>query len=1187
MVRTIHWGSGCAVVLCLMLVTPLRAATRTWSGAVSGDWGLAGNWVENSIPADGDDLVFPIAIPTNQVCVNTLTGLRLRSLIFSNPALTGTVTLAGNAFVLDASYGAPYTLSNANKTAGSDITISNDIAVAGDQLWSGNGDKNAVVVFAGNLSGAGTVTITNVVASTGNTAKPPIRFSGTNSGYAGTLRLGGSGAGLWLLSPAAMIGGLIDANTLDGCNLHLAGNGAATPYRFATDNAAGTANFDCRNSGSGGVYLNGGGDVYWDPSHGTNYVWPAGSAASIRIEGSADATPRMLYFGNSNGNLVLTGDRTLASAGNNTAGNNPGHVTILYALEDDASGGHLFNIEAFGTILTRSAVENGAAHSRMAVNSPGMLAVSSMNQIFSGNLLLNNGGLILDRVTWGSFVSNRSAGYGASIPAGSQPGTITAAEGGSLVAGAYAYRVVAVTAAGTSAAGLSRSGTTSGTKLTLPVSWAAQTGAIRYRLYRHAGAASFAVGDLIYEGNGLAVADGGLPALQTDVTLPVSDTTVADHAWAFTSAGGGLAARGVPVTIDDQGTDASTFDRNVFLGSTLRQSDGSTYADAAVILDRGDGRETLALSATTDRSIANVGCVPMIGADGYYELGGAGPVNEIAGRITGGGPGRRWSLTGAGSKTSAGLLRLSNTGNTFQATVSIDNGGGASYGVVIATDDGVFGNAANPVSIRAEFPASASGGQLLLFENQDAGQKRFGRPLIVTNGSINGSVRTAGFGAYAGGVVYTGTVDCVGVTNAGDLMVNVHVESDAVLTLGDGSVPATLLNDRGPGPATNAYRKTGPGTLVLQNLVCPDRVGNGHYLQIGRTGGGVMNYTGPYVFDGAVRETGNGPTNSFANQNILLAGGVLETCDALLGGPFTRSVGTGANQVRWAANSGGGFSAYGGPLTVNLYGLSPASNLAYNTAAFMSRKQSLMFGSRTADNVVTWLNPQVLSGSVADAAEIRVIDNPLATADRAVIAGAISGGVGGNDSYLSKGGDGVLEFAAGVTNVYTSPTRVYDGVLLVNGVLDARTPSAPCIVYVMTNAILGGTGTILRPVVLAGGILAPGDAVPNGVVGTLTVSNLTMAANSALRLDLGPTNASDRVLVQGNLSLAGVINVTNTTGFTEGAYEVMTYGGALTATATLGAMPKGYTATLDTNTTGKVILSVRKIPDAATVLILR
>ena len=174
---------------------------------------------------------------------------------------------------------------------------------------------------------------------------------------------------------------------------------------------------------------------------------------------------------------------------------------------------------------------------------------------------------------------------------------------------------------------------------------------------------------------------------------------------------------------------------------------------------------------------------------------------------------------------------------------------------------------------------------------------------------------------------------------------------------------------------------------------------------------------------------------------------------------------------------------------------------------------------------------------------------------------------------MVKTGDGVLELAAGVTNIYQGDTLVTNGTLLVNGVLDAR----PSVVTVYAGATLGGTGTINRAVnIMPGGVLAPGDFG----VGRLTVSNLTLNAGATCLVDIG--SASDRVVVNGDLSMAGLFVVTNTAGYGAGTYDVITYTGVLlTNTATVtNTAPGDLQATLiatDPNKV-KIRLSVPPIP---------
>ena len=68
---------------------------------------------------------------------------------------------------------------------------------------------------------------------------------------------------------------------------------------------------------------------------------------------------------------------------------------------------------------------------------------------------------------------------------------------------------------------------------------------------------------------------------------------------------------------------------------------------------------------------------------------------------------------------------------------------------------------------------------------------------------------------------------------------------------------------------------------------------------------------------------------------------------------------------------------------------------------------------------------------------------------------------------------------------------------------------------------------------------------PATATGTLTISNeLDLSDQTVLQFGLG-TN-SDKVVVSGNLTLGGLLNITNAGGFGVGTYTLFTYGGALT-----------------------------------------
>src|SRR5262249_52702049 len=94
----------------------------------------------------------------------------------------------------------------------------------------------------------------------------------------------------------------------------------------------------------------------------------------------------------------------------------------------------------------------------------------------------------------------------------------------------------------------------------------------------------------------------------------------------------------------------------------------------------------------------------------------------------------------------------------------------------------------------------------------------------------------------------------------------------------------------------------------------------------------------------------------------------------------------------------------------------------------------------------------------------------------------------------------------------------------------------------------------------------------------LTVTNSwSVDPSVVMNFTLGASNAT--IAVTGDLNLAGTINVNAGAGFTNGTYTLFTYGSALTWNAPfLGSVPPGYNYTFDTNTVGRVKLTVQATP---------
>ncbi|HUJ12004.1 MAG TPA: hypothetical protein VL171_18500 [Verrucomicrobiae bacterium] len=190
-----------------------------------------------------------------------------------------------------------------------------------------------------------------------------------------------------------------------------------------------------------------------------------------------------------------------------------------------------------------------------------------------------------------------------------------------------------------------------------------------------------------------------------------------------------------------------------------------------------------------------------------------------------------------------------------------------------------------------------------------------------------------------------------------------------------------------------------------------------------------------------------------------------------------------------------------------------------------------------------------------------------------------SGTVTANQLTLTNGTDSAIFFSGGQLN--TRSTTINDGAPFVVGSgTNAATLNLMGGVHtfaaglVITNsATLMGTGTIYTNVTLLGA-LSPGAST-----GTITISgNLVARPSASLNFDLG-TN-SDLVTVNGNLTLDGTLNVTNSGGFTNTTYTLFTYGGTLTTNGSptvlsLGAVPStNFTYTVDITTAGQVKLVV-------------
>jgi hypothetical protein len=166
---------------------------------------------------------------------------------------------------------------------------------------------------------------------------------------------------------------------------------------------------------------------------------------------------------------------------------------------------------------------------------------------------------------------------------------------------------------------------------------------------------------------------------------------------------------------------------------------------------------------------------------------------------------------------------------------------------------------------------------------------------------------------------------------------------------------------------------------------------------------------------------------------------------------------------------------------------------------------------------------------------------------------------------LNKNGGSTLTLNG--SNFVQAASAVNAGTLIVNGPMNGGATFT-----VNSGATLRGTGVFSGPISVASG----GAVRPNADgSGTLTCGGLTMASGAALTLGFAAPGASTngRVVVNGNLTLAGTINIADLGGYTNGSYTALTYTGAFVNNGvTIVGAPAGQSVVVDATTPGSVLL---------------
>ena len=215
--------------------------------------------------------------------------------------------------------------------------------------------------------------------------------------------------------------------------------------------------------------------------------------------------------------------------------------------------------------------------------------------------------------------------------------------------------------------------------------------------------------------------------------------------------------------------------------------------------------------------------------------------------------------------------------------------------------------------------------------------------------------------------------------------------------------------------------------------------------------------------------------------------------------------------------------------------------------ALSGASSSSLFGGPTTGNIFTWQ----VGGQNTDA----------------IFAGTIAEQNTNTITAIEKTGAGTWTLNG--SNSFVGGMTVSAGTLQVNNTTGSATGTNQ--VFVASGATLSGNGIISGLTAFDDeAILSPGN--PSG---TLTISNeLDLSDQTELQFGLG-TNG-DEVVVSGNLTLGGQLNITNLGGFGVGSYTLLAYGGVLTmGNLSIASAPAGFIYTISTNTPGQINLIVQ------------
>ena len=492
------------------------------------------------------------------------------------------------------------------------------------------------------------------------------------------------------------------------------------------------------------------------------------------------------------------------------------------------------------------------------------------------------------------------------------------------------------------------------------------------------------------------------------------------------------------------------------------------------------------------------------------------------------------SSGGSLTKLGSGTLTLSGT-NTYSGTTLISSGTLA-LGSGLALQDSTLNTSGSGSLSFGTLTAATIGGLAstgsiaLLNGNSAALALSVGNNTATYSGVLSGTGSLTKIGT--GTQTLSGANTYTGATTASGGVLNLTG------TLGSGAGGGTAVTASASGAVTEGTAGVISGTSSFTN----NSAATSTLL-------GANTYSGSTTLTSGALQANDGvglPTNSFLSLN----GGVLQ---GNLAASFTRSLGTAGNTFQFA--NGGGFSANGGVMTVNIGGAATPATMQWGTTVGSQIVGTLQFGSTSANNQTNFENPIDLNGAN------RTINVTAGTGgDSALISGLISTSSG--TAGLTKTGGGTL--ILNTANTYNGTTTLSGGILQIGTSAALGTSN---------NVVFGGNASLTAGTSLT----LPDNIALGGNIGTFNTNGNTLTLTGSLS-NTGNIGEAITVTGGGTLVIAcpftvnGVVNNTNGPALYLASNATTTITGAGTLTGiSMGWI--GAKTTLNFASTGTVTLS--------------